>query len=214
MHNNPCPISDCEGSVFVRRFAEVSAMGCDGKAQHTTSQIVNALHSELGQEIAAGQAASDEMLRRIDPTAWVLDQVEAAKHEPEVKITDEDLADFVSLPEFSTGLVGTESNGLLSLRGMVTLSGDPSSGKTWFALGAALKSALDGWNVHYIAAEAEDVIKRRVHHAFGSSPPPHFHLHSIEAGLMAADILDRLSEWIVSTKTLLVLDSLSTLMSL
>ncbi len=153
------------------------------------------------------------MLRRCDPVAWLLDQVDAAQREPEIKITDEDLADFVNLPEFSTGLVGSESNGFMSLRGMVTLSGDPSSGKTWFALGAALNSALSGWDVHYIAAEAEDVIKRRIHHAFGISPPPKFYLHAIEPGLRVDDILERLSKWIVSTRTLLVLDSLSTLMS-
>lgn len=213
MQANPCPFEGCSGSLFVRRFGGINAFGCDGPEQHTDSQVLNALQGELGQSIARDESASDEILRRCDPVAWILDQVEAAKRDPEVKITDEDLADFVNLPEFSTGLVGSESNGLISLRGMVTLSGDPSSGKTWFALGAALNSALAGWDVHYVAAEAEDVIKRRIHRAFGDASPPKFHLHSVEPGLRVDDILDRLSQWIVSTRTLLVLDSLSTLMS-
>ena len=213
MRTNPCPIAPCVGAVFVRRFGGFKAFGCDGPDQHTDSQLLNAMIGDVSEWGAETLAEIDAIERRLDPVAWLLDRVEAAKRTREIKITDEDLADFVTLPAFSTGFSGSEVGGLLALRGMTTLSGKASSGKTWFALGAALNSALDGWNVHYVAAEADDVVKRRVYHAYGDQRPTNFHLHLVEAGLRVDDILERLSDWIISTRTLLVLDSLSTLMS-
>ena len=213
MQANPCPVDACPGSIFVRAFGGLKAFGCDGPDQHTDGTLRNLLLGEVAEWDAETQAELDAIERRLDPVAWLLDQVDRAKKSREIKITDEDLANFVTLPVYASGLIGREVHGLISLRGMTTLSGKASSGKTWFALGSAINSAFDGWEVHYIAAEAEDVIKRRVHVSCGGSPPKRFHLHAVEPGLRVDDILERLSEWIISTRTLLVLDSLSTLMS-
>ena len=208
----PCDLAGCTGRLFVRRIG-IETFGCDGPEPHTDSQIRNAWVRANERESAEDRADMTEMLRRIDPVAWLLDQVDRAKVDQDIKITDEDLADFEELPAYASGLVGREVAGLIGLRGMTTLSGDPSSGKTWFALGAALSSALDGWDVHYIAAEAEDVIKRRVHHVFKGNPPERFSLHSIEPNLTTDDILERIGNWITSTRTLLVIDSISTLLA-
>ena len=213
MQINPCPFDACSGAVFVRSFGGLKAFGCDGPDQHTDGQIRNALLGEVADWTEETEAELDKIERRIDPVAWLLGRVYAAQQAKEVSITDEDLANFVQLPPYATGLSGSESGGLIQLRGMTTCSGKASSGKTWFALGAAINSAIDGWNVHYIAAEGEDVIKRRVHHACGGNPPKSFHLHAVEPGVTADDILERVGEWITSTRTLLVLDSISTLMS-
>lgn len=212
MQANPCPLEACSGRVFVRRFGGIKAFGCDGEEQHTDSQVRNAMLGEVGVWGSETRRSLDDLERRMDPVAWLLDRVEEAKHEQPEKIVDEDLSDFAQLPPYRTGFVGREVGALLHLRGMTTLSGKASSRKTWFALGAALLSARDGWDVHYVAAEADDVVKRRIHKAMGDREPDRFRLHSIQPWLRAIDILDRLSEWIVSTRTLLVVDSISTLM--
>jgi predicted ATP-dependent serine protease len=97
---------------------------------------------------------------------------------------------------------------------MTTLSGKASSGKSWFALGVAVNSAIDGWDVHYLAAEAHDVIGRRLKLAMGDAVPERFTLHSVEPGVTPADMIAEIRDWVVSTRTLLVIDSISTLLGL
>ena len=134
---------------------------------------------------------------------------------PETKFEQERLDVPVdSLPPYPTGFAGVERGVLLELRGMTTLSGKASSGKSWFALGSSLTAAIDGWDVHYLAAEAKDVIQRRTAMAFGMNPPARFKLHSVKPGVTVDRMIDEIAEWIVSERTLIVIDSISTMMGL
>ena len=210
----PCPLFDCNGSVFVRNFGGLKAFGCDGFDQHTDSQVRYAMIAEGDLWAAENRAEMDRIERRMDPVAWLHDRLDEATKPSDEKIHIESLDASESLPTFATGFIGRERGTLMNLRGMTTLSGKPSSGKSWFALGAALNSALDGWDVHYLAAEANDVIGRRVRWAYGDQTPKRFTLHSVEPGTSPLDLIQTIREWVVTTRTMLVIDSISTLLAL
>jgi len=208
----PCPLAACPGFVFVRAFGSFKGFGCDGPELHTDSQVRDSL---IGEAWASeNRAEMSAIERRIDPVAWLHDRLDEATQPSDEKIHDESMLRGEVLPSFATGFVGRETGRLISLRGMTTLSGKASSGKSWFALCSALSSAVDGWEVHYLAAEANDVIGRRVRFACGDGVPERFHLHSVEPGIGSRDMIARIRGWVTTTRTLLVIDSISTLLGL
>lgn len=205
---------DCDGSIHVLKLSGgLSAFGCT-EGEHDDSAIRHKLIGECQDRGSDWGGELTSIVQRCDPVYWVREQVLDAQAMPEQKFQTERLTGSQPLPVFATGFVGRERGSLLALRGMTTLSGKASSGKTWFALGAALNSALDGWDVHYLAAEGEDVIRRRIAVAFGDAPPPRFRLHSVKPGVTVEHMIREIADWIVSTRTLLVIDSISTLMGL
>lgn len=210
----PCPLVGCAGHVFVRRFPGFKSFGCDGSDPHTDSQIRYGFLAEDEREFAENRRAMWEIERRLDPVAWLHDRLDEATQPSEEKLRVEELDGGASLPTYATGFAGRETGSLMALRGMTTLSGKASSGKSWFALGAALSSAIDGWDVHYLAAEANDVIGRRVRAAFHDAAPERFTLHSAEPGITSKDMIEEIRSWVVTTRTLLVIDSISTLLGL
>ena len=211
----PCPVFGCDGHVFVRRLGgALKCFGCDTDDSHGEAAIRNLWIAEDMKHESLQDELQDDRERRLDPVAWLQDKVLAAQDQPETKFQYEDISRVEELPSYRTGIVGRESGSLLHLRGMTTLSGIASSGKTWFALGAALASAGEGWSVHYLAAEAYDVIKRRIKTAYGDHPPELFNLHSVKPGVTVEIMIQEIAEWITSTKTMLVIDSVSTLMGL
>jgi KaiC/GvpD/RAD55 family RecA-like ATPase len=209
-----CPFTDCGGNIHALKLSGgFNAFGCD-QGQHQDSAIRHALMRECDDAAADCHDEMTEQLRRCDPVFWVREQVIEAQNAPDVKFQQERLGGSTALPTFATGFIGRERGTLLELRGMVTLSGRASSGKSWFAIGAALNSAIDGWDAHFVAAEGEDVIRRRVAAAYGDQPPARFRLHSVKPGVTVKHMIQEIADWIVSTRTLLVIDSISTLMGL
>jgi KaiC/GvpD/RAD55 family RecA-like ATPase len=193
----------------------INAWGCTNPDPHADSSIRAALIRESEDRESTWAEDEADRILRTDPVFWLRDRVRESRDQPEEKFDDDPVtADVGSLPEYATGFFGRESGGLLSLRGMTTLSGRASSGKTWFALGAALQSALDGWDVSYIAAEGSDVVKRRVQAAFGKQPPRNFHLVTVHPGATLGDIAEMVEYRIMSRRTLLVFDSISSLMGM
>ena len=211
---SPCPFHDCDGQIHALKLSGgFNAFACD-QGEHEDSAIRHALMAECDDRGGSWEDEADEALRRCDPVFWVRERVLEARSVPDVKFKLEGLDGVSPLPTFATGFAQRERGSLLALRGMTTLSGKASSGKSWFALGSALNSALDGWDVHYLAAEGEDVIQRRVATAFGDAPPRRFNLHSVKPGVTVDHMIREIADWIVSTRTLLVIDSISTLMGL
>lgn len=214
MSEYPCPIPSCDGFVFVRNFGGLKAFGCDGPEQHTDSQVRYGMIADGELWAAENRREMDEIQRRLDPVAWLHDRLDEAQKPADEKFHLEAIDNAEVLPTYATGFTGRDGGRLVALRGMTTLSGKASSGKSWFALGVAISSALDGWDVHYLAAEANDVIGRRVTHALGKGVPERFTLHSVEPGVKAADMIEEIRGWVVTNRTLLVIDSISTLLGL
>ena len=207
-----CPVPSCESVVLAKRVGDFKALGCE--AGHGDASIRNYWIAESRDYVGELRAEMDEIEMRLDPVAWVQDRVLEAREIPDEKFEPVPLGVSDALPSYATGIVGRETGKLLSLHGMTTLSGKASAGKSWFALGAALNSAIDGWDVHYVAAEANDVIRRRVAHVFGEDTPERFNLDLVKPGLTVDHIIGQVAEWVVSTRTLLVFDSVSTIMGL
>ncbi len=210
----PCPVGECPGHVFVRALGGIKAFGCDGPAQHGDATVRAGMVAESDGGMAEDRAELDRLERRIDEVVWLQDRIERAAEPPDEKFDTTSMDTPDSLPVYATGFIGRERGMLMELRGMTTLSGKASSGKSWFALGAAVQSALDGWNVEYIAAEGEDVIRRRIFAALGHYPPTSLRLHSVQPSVDTDDLIQAIRWWVRSPRTLLVIDSVSTLMGL
>ena len=190
---------------------------CTGEPQHGDRIIRGMYSSDSDPDLIASEAENDRVLRRCDPVAWIQDKIrEARRVGTEIStlapvVASESEAD--ELPPIPAGWVGVAPGKLLSLRGMVTIYGAASSGKSYFVLGTALEAAAVGWDVHYIAAEGADVTHRRVLAARGRHPDG-FTLHAIEPGITPDLLIDLMAESVRQPRTLFVFDSVSTLLAL
>ena len=208
----PCPVGECPGTLAVRVLGDFKAFGCDGPDRHGDASVRGAWSSQDRFAESRAEQDTDGLLKRIDPTAWVLDKLAEAQRLPEHHFEWEDIESVGELPKFPTGFTRGETARLPSLNGMVTLSGKASAGKSWFALGSSLRAASEGWDVHYVAAEGEDVIKRRIMQS--NAPRKGFNLHSVQPGVTPDIMIKNIAEWVHTPKTLLVIDSISTLLGL
>jgi len=202
-----CPIPDCQGDVISKQFEGIGAvLGCTGPETHTDATIRN----WIIRDIDGTENEADEMLMRLDPVEFIRDQVSHATQRKGGGIKPPSASMLIRPPSYPTGLRGVQNGRLLHYRGMTILSGKASSGKTWAALRASLDAAADGWYVHYLAAEGAAVAHTRAADLIGSSPHPRWSLRTIEDGSKIEDIAQYISDSICSERTLIVLDSIST----
>lgn len=205
----PCPIPDCNGSVVSKRVENLGAvLGCTGPEAHTDATIRNA----IARGIDETTDDSDAMLMRLDPVEFIRDQVKRATERTGGGIKPPTSSMLIRPPSYPTGLRGVQNGRLLHYRGMTILSGKASSGKTWSALRASLDAACEGWSVHYLAAEGAAVAHTRAADLMGSEPHARWALRTIEDGSQISDLAQYISDSICSERTLIVLDSISTVL--
>ena len=207
----PCPVVGCKGNIAMRHVGDLSALGCDGQGRHGDATVIAMWRAQDKTSDASFEFEQDERIRRIDPAAWCRDKLAEAREEADERVTVLDQESDIRLPPFPHGFVGDVPL-LRHLNGMVTLSGKASAGKSWMALGASLNAANEGWDVHYIAAEGSDVIIRRARNS--QRDRKNWTIHGIEPGVTVTDLMDAITSWIVRPRTLLVIDSISTLQGL
>jgi len=208
----PCPVPSCEGFVFSRRAGEITMWGCNGEAQHGDATIKGLFAKQGDEEQARINTELDELMRRSDPTAWVIDKLHEARRPKERHITVADKGMNTELPKYPTGFTDDCGGRLPNLRGMTTLSGKASAGKSWFALGSAISASEEGWDVHYVAAESLAPTISRLQ--FSKRDNDNLTFHEVEPGLTGEELIEQITEWIVRPRTLLVVDSISTLQSM
>lgn len=140
-------------------------------------------------------------------------------------------------PQFRSPLRGDRL--LAKMQGVVTIAGGPSAGKSYFAIGAAVDNALDPdepWDVFYLSAEmSEDYILDRALRAVASidlrplecqNPglraqavewakdarvPGSLSIVNVDVGVTMTEIIQLLAEHVGDRPTLVVLDSISSL---
>jgi KaiC/GvpD/RAD55 family RecA-like ATPase len=140
-------------------------------------------------------------------------------------------------PQFRSPLRG--ANGFARMQGVVTVAGAPSAGKSYFAIGAAIDNALDPdepWDVFYLSCEmGRDYVVDRALRAAAShdlsfyeclSPPSRaraadwarstpmperFTLVEVGIGVTMEQVIAYLAENVGERPTLVVLDSISSL---
>lgn len=140
-------------------------------------------------------------------------------------------------PQFRSPLRGDRKLG--RMQGVVTIAGGPSAGKSYFAIGTAIDNALDPddpWEVFYFSCEmSRDYVVDRALRAAASidlsayecaSPqhraraaswaaatpvPPRFVLVNVNIGVTMEQVVEFLAEQVGDTPTLVVLDSISSL---
>ena len=208
----PCPVGSCEGFVFSRRAGGITMWGCNGEAQHGDATIKGLFAKHDEDEQARINTEMDELLRRSDPTAWVIDKMHEARRPKERHITVADKNMNTALPKYPTGFTDDCSGRISSLVGMTALSGKASAGKSWFALGIAVNASEEGWDTHYVAAESLAPTIGRLQ--FTKRDNDNLTFHEVEPGLTGEELIVQITEWIVRPRTLLIIDSISTLQSM
>ena len=205
---HPCPIPDCPGEIVSKRVEGLGAvMGCTGPESHGDATIRNA----IARSVDFLEDDSDAMLMRLDPVEFIRDQVKRATDRRGGGIVPTPQSMLIRPPSYSTGLRGVQNGRLLHYRGMTILSGKASSGKTWSAIRASLDAAIDGWHVHYLAAEGAAVAHSRAEDML-SETPQRWALRIIEDGSKLEDLTSYVADSICSERTLLVFDSISTVL--
>ena len=140
-------------------------------------------------------------------------------------------------PQFRSPLRG--ANGFAKMQGVVTVAGAPSAGKSYFAIATAVDNALDElnpWDVFYFSAEmprdyfwdralraaasheltfyecCSPVHRNRAQEWAASVPvPPRLSLVEAGIGVKMTDIIEFLGAHVGDRPTLVVLDSISSL---
>lgn len=135
-------------------------------------------------------------------------------------------------PLCPTGLIG--SNKLRHIQGVTVLSGDPSAGKSFFAISTAVAAANAGWEVFYLSCEMhEDLVFSRTARAVAGAAlsgwewrdirlkqeailrartlkiPENLAVVNVDAGVTIDDVVEMLALAVSDRHTLVILDSLS-----
>lgn len=206
---NPCPVPGCPGEVVSKRLESLGfVLGCTGPDSHSDSTIRNAITRELDE----ASEDDDLALMRLDPVEFLRDQVVRATQRKGGGVRVPSASMLVRPPAYPTGLRGVQNGRLLQYRGLTLLSGKASSGKTWSALRASLDAAAQGWQVTYLAAEGAAVAMGRAHELTHDNPHERWALRIIEDGSTFEDLAKYVAESICSERTLIVLDSFSTVL--
>ncbi len=138
-------------------------------------------------------------------------------------------------PLYPTGLISETKLMLAALQGVTVVAGAPSSGKSYFAISAAIDACLAGWECFYLSCEMhQDLIQERAGRAVASSGveyerlqmdlaeraaitarakhvklPESWHHKDVGIGVSMEDVLSTLEREISARPTLVVFDSLS-----
>ena len=207
-----CPVRSCDGEVITRRVGEFgNVLLCTGEDAHGDATIRNYVEN-FHEADEDNDAEMDEILLRCDPVEYMRDQVGYALERKGGGIRKPNASMLLPPPTYPTGLRGVQNGTLLYYQGMTLLSGKASCGKTWSALRASLDAAVQGWEVHYLAAEGVAVAHGRAAELTHNDVPKRWRLQVVEDGSTLDDIGSYLRKAICSERTLVVIDSFSTML--
>lgn len=195
-----CPCRGCEAEVSpADDGGHRCANGHDAKVIH------RALYAEHDAEVA-------EQLRDIfelhERRKILLASLEPSP-EP-IALVDRDAAMLPDLsPRWPTALEG-EPTILACFRGVTFLTGGPSAGKSWWAIGSSISAARSGWRVLYLASEMhpKNVMERAVAYCDGPVPDG-WDIVQVDYGASVAELVGRVCEYLDGRRMLIVLDSIN-----
>ena len=152
-------------------------------------------------------------LRDSDPVAWkraVLARSLEVREQPIMRVDAEDALKQEPSPTWPTALDGLQTI-LRHFQGVTFLVGGPSAGKSWWAIGSAIRAAWAGWRVLYIAAEMSpaQILRRALAFTDGNPLPDGFDVLEAGYGASVERLVEIVSESIDARRTLIVLDSIS-----
>lgn len=188
------------------------------------ARSVNVVQAAVGKDAAdhlvAGKTITEfvpvypvDSLRDADPVAWkraVLARSLEVREQPIAKVDQQAALKQEPSPTWPTALEGMPTI-LQHFQGVTFMVGGPSAGKSWWAIGSAIRAAWAGWRVLYVASEMSpaQVLRRALNFTDGNPLPVGFDVLEASYGASVERLVEMVSETIDERRTLIVLDSIS-----